>query len=67
MTWAVRVVLATGPLGVALIVGGTCLAFLRLRRLAAWAGSLPGRARRRRQERRAQREYIEMLERMFKD
>lgn len=63
MTWAVRVLLATGPLGVAVIAGGIGLLLLRLRRCAAWAG----RARRRRQERRVQRKYIAMLEAMFRD
>ena len=67
MGWAVRVLLATGPLGVAVIVGGIGLAVLRLRRCAAWAGSLPGRARLAVMVRYARRKHIRDLERMFRD
>jgi hypothetical protein len=65
--WAVKAVLATGPWGVAVIVGGAGLFVLRLRRVAAWLGSLPGRARRRVTVRRARRRHIRALERMFRD
>jgi hypothetical protein len=49
-----------------IVAGIAGLAVLRIRRAAAWLGSLPGRARHRMQVRKAQREYIEALERPWK-
>jgi hypothetical protein len=60
------VLLATGPLGVAVILGGIGLVLLRLGRLAAWAGSLPKRARLAVMARYARWKFIRELEKPWK-
>lgn len=59
-------VLATGPWGVLMIAGGIGLVLLRLGRLAAWAGSLPERARLAVMVRYARWKFIRELEKPWK-
>jgi hypothetical protein len=60
------VVLATGPWGVLMIAGAIGLALLRLRRLAAWLGSLPKRGRLAVMVRYARWKFIRDLEKPWK-
>jgi hypothetical protein len=66
LTWLARVVLATGPWGVLMIVGAIGLALLRLRRIVAWLGSLPKRARLAVMVRYARWKFIRELEKPWK-